>query len=174
MKSGLWLPLLVLTSLAGCGGGEGLGDLDAYMNEARMRPPREIEPIPALGSYPAFTYNAASRRSPFQASVRADLLAARQGEQGVKPDPGRSKQFLEGFSIEQFEMVGSISNASASFALIRGAGAVHRLKVGDYLGRNDGRIVAISESQIEVLEIVPDGAGAWLGRPRTILLKEHI
>jgi type IV pilus assembly protein PilP len=50
---------------------------------------------------------------------------------------------------------------------------VHRLKVGDYLGRNEGRIVAISSAQVDVVEIVPDGQGAWLERPRTIPLKEH-
>ena len=70
-------------------------------------------------------------------------------------------------------MVGTISNAAGSFALLRGAGGVHRLKVGDYLGRNDGRIVAISASQVDVVEIVPDGQGTWLERPRTIPLKEH-
>lgn len=70
-------------------------------------------------------------------------------------------------------MVGTLSNATGSFALLRGAGGVHRLKVGDYLGRNDGRIVAISGSQVDVVEIVPDGEGAWLERPRTIPLKEH-
>ena len=84
-----------------------------------------------------------------------------------------AKQYLEGFNIEQFEMVGTISNATGSFALLRGAGGVHRLRVGDYLGRNDGRIVAISGSQVDVVEIVPDGEGAWLERPRTIPLKEH-
>jgi type IV pilus assembly protein PilP len=70
-------------------------------------------------------------------------------------------------------MVGTLSNVTGSYALLRGAGGVHRLKVGDYLGRNDGRIVAISGSQVDVVEIVPDGQGAWLERPRTISLKEH-
>jgi len=46
------------------------------------------------------------------------------------------------------------------------------MKVGDYLGRNSGRIVAISDSQVDVVEIVPDGEGAWLERPRIISLKE--
>jgi type IV pilus assembly protein PilP len=50
---------------------------------------------------------------------------------------------------------------------------VHRLKVGDYLGRNDGRVVAISEGEIDVVEIVPDGEGGWLERPRTLTLKER-
>jgi len=162
----------LLLVLGGCGGDD-FSDLDAYMNEVRLRPPGKIEPTPIFRSYPTFTYSAANLRSPFSRQLRVDLAGQKHGSRDVKPDPNRVKQYLEGFNIEQFEMVGTIANASGSFALLRGAGGVHRLKVGDYLGRNDGRIVAISASQVEVVEIVPDGQGAWLERPRTIPLKEH-
>ncbi|AMQ85854.1 MULTISPECIES: pilus assembly protein PilP [Pseudomonas] len=162
----------LLLMLGGCGGDD-FSDLDAYMNEVRLRPPGKIEPTPTFRSYPTFTYSAANLRSPFSRQLRVDLAGQKHGSRDVKPDPNRVKQYLEGFNIEQFEMVGTIANASGSFALLRGAGGVHRLKVGDYLGRNDGRIVAISASQVEVVEIVPDGQGAWLERPRTIPLKEH-
>lgn len=168
----LILPMTLL-ALSGCGGGTDFGDLDAYMNEVRLRPAGKIEPTPTFRSYPTFTYSAANLRSPFSRQVRVDLAGQRHGSRNVKPDPNRVKQYLEGFNIEQFEMVGTIANASGSFALLRGAGGVHRLKVGDYLGRNDGRIVAISATQVDVVEIVPDGEGAWLERPRTIPLKEH-
>ncbi|MBD9588777.1 pilus assembly protein PilP [Pseudomonas sp. PDM03] len=163
----------MLAALAGCGGSNDFSDLDAYMNEMRLRVPGRIEPTPTFRSYPTFTYSAANLRSPFSRQLRVDLAGQKHGARNVKPDPSRVKQYLEGFNIEQFEMVGTISNAAGSFALLRGAGGVHRLKVGDYLGRNDGRIVAISGSQVDVVEIVPDGEGAWLERPRTIPLKEH-
>jgi type IV pilus assembly protein PilP len=165
--------LLMMLALSGCGGGDDFSDLDAYLNEVRLRPAGKIEPTPTFRSYPTFTYSAANLRSPFSRQVRVDLAGQKHGSRNVKPDPSRVKQYLEGFNIEQFEMVGTIANASGSFALLRGAGGVHRLKVGDYLGRNDGRIVAISATQVDVVEIVPDGAGAWLERPRTIPLKEH-
>ncbi|VVN38554.1 hypothetical protein PS662_05316 [Pseudomonas fluorescens] len=169
-----FVPLVgIVAVLAGCGSGTDFSDLDAYMNEMRLRAPGRIEPTPTFRSYPTFTYNAANLRSPFSRQVRVDLAGQKHGARNVKPDPGRVKQYLEGFNIEQFEMVGTISNAAGSFALLRGAGGVHRLKVGDYLGRNDGRIVGISGSQVDVVEIVPDGEGAWLERPRTIPLKEH-
>ncbi len=164
--------VVLVAVLAGCDGGDDFSDLDAYLNEIRLRAPGKIEPTPTFRSYPTFTYNAANLRSPFSRQVKVDL-AHQQGARNVKPDPSRVKQYLEGFNIEQFEMVGTISNAAGSFALLRGAGGVHRLKVGDYLGRNDGRIVAISGSQVDVVEIVPDGEGAWLERPRTLPLKEH-
>ncbi|MVV48303.1 pilus assembly protein PilP [Pseudomonas sp. PB120] len=165
--------VVMFACLAGCGGDKDFSDLDAYMNEMRLRAPGKIEPTPIFRSYPTFTYNAANLRSPFSPQLRVDLAGQKRGSRNVKPDTNRVKQYLEGFNIEQFEMVGTISNASGSFALLRGAGGVHRLKVGDYLGRNDGRIVAISGSQVDVVEIVPDGQGAWLERPRTIPLKEH-
>ena len=164
---------VLLFGLSGCGSSDEFSDLDAYMNEVRLRPAGRIEPTPTFHSYPTSTYSAANLRSPFSRQVRVDLAGHQRGSRNVKPDPSRVKQYLEGFNIEQFEMVGTISNASGSFALLRGAGGVHRLKVGDYLGRNDGRIVAISATQVDVVEIVPDGEGAWLERPRTIPLKEH-
>jgi type IV pilus assembly protein PilP len=164
---------MTLLALNGCGGNADFSDLDAYLNEVRLRPAGKIEPTPTFRSYPTFTYSAANLRSPFSRQVRVDLAGQKHGSRNVKPDPNRVKQYLEGFNIEQFEMVGTIANASGSFALLRGAGGVHRLKVGDYLGRNDGRIVAISATQVDVVEIVPDGEGAWLERPRTIPLKEH-
>ncbi|WP_137804121.1 pilus assembly protein PilP [Pseudomonas sp. G(2018)] len=165
--------VVALVVLAGCGGSDDFSDLDAYMNEMRLQAPGKIEPTPTFRSYPAFTYNAANLRSPFSPQLRIDQAGQRHGSRNVKPDPNRVRQYLEGFNIEQFEMVGTIANTTGSFALLRGAGGVHRLKVGDYLGRNDGRIVAISASQVDVVEIVPDGEGAWLERPRTIPLKEH-
>ncbi|WP_353741924.1 pilus assembly protein PilP [Pseudomonas fluorescens] len=165
--------VVLLSALSGCGAGDDYTDLDAYMNEMRLHGPGRIETTPVFRSYPAFTYNAANLRSPFSPQISTDLAAQRRGSRNVKPDPGRVRQYLEGFNIEQFEMVGTLSNATGSYALLRGAGGVHRLKIGDYLGRNDGRIVAISGSQVDVVEIVPDGQGAWLERPRTISLKEH-
>ncbi|OOG10257.1 pilus assembly protein PilP [Pseudomonas sp. C9] len=165
--------VVLFASLSACDNSNDVGDLDAYLNEVRLRAPGKIEPTPTFRSYPTFTYSAANLRSPFSRQIRVDLAGQKRGSRNVTPDLNRVKQYLEGFNIEQFEMVGTISNATGSFALLRGAGGVHRLKVGDYLGRNDGRIVAISGSQVDVIEIVPDGEGAWLERPRTLPLKEH-
>lgn len=70
-------------------------------------------------------------------------------------------------------MVGTLRNDRQLFALVNGAGGVHRVKVGDYLGRNHGKILVIDDSKIDVMEIVPDGEGGWLERPRSLSLKER-
>ena len=174
MKSVQWLCIgAALLGLAGCNSSSDFDDLKQFMAEVRARPVGNIEPMPKFRPYEAFTYAASSLRSPFQPAIKVDLVNRQKGSHLIHPDTTRAKQFLEGFNIEGFDMVGTLSNESGTFALLRGAGGVHRVKVGDYLGRNDGRIVGITDSSVEVIEIVPDGEGAWLERPRSIALKER-
>lgn len=163
---------LLLIGVTACDSSEGFGDLQAYMNDVRARPKGQIEPLPTFPPYEAFTYGASNMRSPFQPPVKVDLDRVQKGSKEIKPDESRPKQFLEGFNIEEFNMVGLLANNHARYALVSGAEGVHRVKVGDYLGRNYGRIVAIEGDRIEVVEIVPDGEGGWLERPRTLTLKE--
>jgi type IV pilus assembly protein PilP len=165
--------LLLVSGLAGCGADSDFSDLQAYMDEVRARPKGAIEPLPKFQPYESFTYSAAALRSPFQPPIKIDMANRQRGSQEVKPDEARVRQFLEGFNIEVFEMVGTLANEEAVYALVNGAGGVHRVKVGDYLGRNHGRILAIDESKVDVVEIVPDGEGGWLERPRSLSLKER-
>src|SRR5690606_20264383 len=164
--------MLGASLLAGCGNNE-FNDLQVLMEETRARPAGAIEPLPQVRPYEAFTYSASSLRSPFQPPVRIDLSQLERGSQDIKPDEDRPRQFLEGFNIEGFEMVGVLSNQQGMQALIRGAGSVHRVKIGDYLGRNHGRVTSIEEGRVDVVEIVPDGEGGWLERPRTLSLPER-
>lgn len=173
MKCSRLALLIGFSVLAGCGAGGDFSDLRAYMDEVRARPKGSIEPLPTFQPYESFTYRAASLRSPFQPPIKIDVVARQKGSKEIKPDESRVKQFLEGFNIETFEMVGTLRNDHELFALVSGAGGVHRVKVGDYLGRNNGKIIAIDDSKIEVMEIVPDGEGGWLERPRSLPLKER-
>ena len=164
---------LGLALLAGCDGGGDFDDLRAYMAEVRARPKGSIEPLPSFLPYEAFTYSASSLRHPFQPPIKIDLAQRQKGSKDVRPDETRVKQFLEQFNIETVVMVGTLTNEAGKYALIKGGDGVHRVKIGDYLGRNHGRIVDIGEAEVDVLEIGPDGEGGWLERPRSLTLKER-
>ncbi len=70
-------------------------------------------------------------------------------------------------------MVGTLADRRASFGLVQTKdGLVHRVTVGNHLGQNYGRIVAISDSQIQLVEIIPDGLGGFLERPAAIALAD--
>jgi Tfp pilus assembly protein PilP len=51
-------------------------------------------------------------------------------------------------------------------------GLVHRVAVGNHMGQNYGRIVAISDSEIQLVEIISDGLGGYLERPAAIALAD--
>lgn len=115
-----------------------------------------------------FVYDSSGLRDPFQRlAVQADHVP---GQPAPAPDLSRPRGVLEGLAVEQFEMVGTLSRGVQVFALLRAASKVHRLAVGDYLGPNHGRVTAIRERCIELVELFPDGQGAWLQRPRTLVL----
>lgn len=169
--------LLILLSgmfslLVGCGDSDELADLKAYVQEARQKPKGTIEPLPTFTGYDIFVYGASTLRSPFQLTVKSELVKQPKNS-NIKPDEKRLKQFLENFNIDELAMVGTLSNNSKMFALIRGPEGIYRVKAGDYLGRNHGRIVSINADRIEVVEIVPDGDGGWSERPQILPLKER-
>ncbi|WP_020580658.1 pilus assembly protein PilP [Endozoicomonas elysicola] len=155
--------------LAGCsdGGRQGYKDIDAYMAEMKARPTGNIEPLPQFRAYEAFTYQASAMRSPFRQPVRI-ALTTEQINSNIKPDQYRVKQYLEQFEMDSFRLVGSISNDEGFWGLVRGSDGVHRVQVGDYLGRNHGRITYIDDQELRVTEIVPAGPKYWIERPRVL------
>lgn len=147
-------------------------DLHEFMAETRKRPSGEIPSLPAFVPYQPFTYAATTLRSPFERPVPIDESALKGGRT-VMPDLTRAPEFLEGFNITSLKMVGSVSRGNKIWALVDTSdGSVVRATAGNYMGKNHGKIVSVSSSQIEVMEIVSNGAGGWVENPRIIKLEE--
>ena len=162
-----------MVALAGCDNTQGNRELQTWFQTVRSLPVDAIAPVPKIAPRPPFVYQAQTLRNPFMAAGEGAPGSWQASLAGDGLDENRPRQFLESFDLEQFEMVGTLSNAGASFVLLRGPGGVHRLKVGDYLGRNDGRVVAVGERHVEVIELVPEGEEGWLERSRILALKAH-
>ncbi|HEY8520229.1 MAG TPA: pilus assembly protein PilP [Gammaproteobacteria bacterium] len=158
--------LALTAALAGCG--NDMDDLRAYIDEVKARPGGRIEPLPEIRPAPSFVYEAGNRRSPFvpdrpQRRIDPD----NPGVPG--PDPDRPPEFLEQFPLDTLRMVGTLNN----YGLVRTSdGRVHRVTVGNHMGQNYGRITAITESEIRLVEIVPDGLGGYLERPAAVGLAD--
>ncbi len=167
------LIMLVLlgTALAGCSG-QNLSDLDTFMAEKRLRPGGIIAPIPTFKAYEAFGYSATSFRSPFDRPIEVREIAQLQAIVAIKPDDNRAKEFLEQYTFDSLRMVGTLERDATNWTLIKDPdGGVHRVKMGDYLGRHHGKIVDMTDTYLAVIEIVSDGtAEGWVERPRTIKL----
>lgn len=163
----------VASVLTACGGAD-FSDLDAFMTEKRSRPGGIITPIPTFKAYEAFSYSATTLRSPFDQPIEVRDITQLQAVAAVKPDENRAKEFLEQFTFDSLGMVGSLSRDGSDWTLVRDPdGGVHRVRLGNYLGRNHGRIVEVTDTYVAVIEIVPDGTeDGWVERPRTIKLND--
>ncbi len=168
LKHGL---LLVLSlGLVACGGD--MDDLDQYINEIKARPGGRIDPLPEITPYEVFTYVADVEgiRSPF---VPDTPQATGTAAGGTRPDPDRSREYLEGFPLDTLGMVGTLYIGDTMYGLVQTSdGLIHRVVPGNYMGQNDGRITDISESEITLVEIISDGIGGYIERDAAISLSD--
>ena len=157
--------------LTACGSRD-FADLDAFMAEKRARPGGIIAPIPTFKAYEAFSYIATTLRSPFDRPIEVREIAQLQAISAIKPDESRPKEFLEQFTFDSLRMVGSLERGQANWTLIKDPnGGVHRVSIGNFLGRHHGKIVEMTDTYVAVTEIVSDGTqDGWVERPRTIKL----
>ena len=168
-RNGLILSLVVV-GMTACGGDN--DDLDQYINEIKARPGGRIDPLPEVTPYEIFTYvaDAENIRSPFVPDLPQAAAAAGVG---LRPDEGRSREFLEDFPLDSLRMVGTLDMGQSVYGLVQTSdGLIHRVVPGNYMGQNDGRITDISESEIELVEIISDGIGGYIERDAAISLSD--
>ena len=170
-SSHAWLIGGLVLLLSACSGGD-MSDLDAFMSDKRERPGGIIAPIPTFKAYEAFAYSATAMRSPFDRPIEVREITQLQAISAIKPDENRAKEFLEQYTFDSLRMVGGLARAGIDWALIRDPDqGIHRVTLGNFLGRNHGKIVEMTETYVAVIEIVSDGTeNGWVERPRTIKL----
>lgn len=159
--------------LVACSPVNNFSDLEAFVVEVNSRPSAPVEPVPEFVPYEGFIYGAASSRSPFDVPLVIDADSGAVLNQDVEPDFDRIPELLENQSLSELKMVGRLTSTNGVYeALIEdGFGEVHRVGVGSYMGRNYGQIRQISDSQLNMIEIVPSGSGGWVERPQTLTLQ---
>jgi type IV pilus assembly protein PilP len=167
--------LLIGLAVFAAGCAQDMDDLEAYALEVKARTSKNIEPIPQPKPYEPYVYEAGERRDPFLAILqsRESSLAGAGGAGAIKPDFNRPREPLEEFPLDALRMVGTITMQQRAFALIRAPDAVvHRVSVGDHIGQNFGKITGISETEVVLMEIIPDGLGGYIQRPASVALTQ--
>ncbi len=165
--------LVVAVSLSGCNGSEEQ-ELNDYIARVKNRPAKPIAPIPAIKPYLRFVYPEQDI-DPFDVSILAPVVSAvsevKRIENGIEIDTTRIPEFLEGFPLDSLKMVGTVHKQGELWALVKiPDGGIQRVKKGNYLGKNFGKVKEISESRIKLKEIVPNGFGGYKVRENAIAL----
>jgi len=166
------VPLLI----AGCGESEN-EDIKKWMAETSKDMRGRVEKIDEPKKFEPFKYDSDKLVDPFNATKVTAITDARQpgpkNAGGPRPDLSRPKEVLEAFSIENLRMVGAMQQKGVSYAIIKADANLHRVKVGNYIGQNYGKITKITETEVMVQEMIEDGSGEYVYRDSTLVLQEE-
>lgn len=165
VRSGLLAMALMLTACI-----PGTRDLEQEIARVKAQRGAPVDPLPPMKDYEPFPYTAYNMRDPFS---EFDGDAGGDGDSGLSPSVDRVKEALEAFPLDALDMVGTMGDSSSIVALIKDPdGVVHRVNVDNYMGQSEGRITAIYEDRIDLVELIPNGTGGWMERPASIALDE--
>jgi len=165
------IPVLLL---AACGGDEHQDlkeELKVLTKDLRGR----IDPLPVVKPYEPVPYSAYDKPDPFGAAKIEAAIPKGPGPRppgGNGPDTSRPKEPLEAYPLESLKMVGTLSQKGVTYALVRAETSLYRVKAGNYLGQNFGKITEISDSQINLKEFVQDASGEWTERKSALQILE--
>jgi type IV pilus assembly protein PilP len=167
------LVVSLIVGLSGCSESD-FSDLNKYIAEVKARPKSAIEPLPEIKVVEPFLFNGQHLRDPFMAVTETanNDLADKFAGSSIKPDPLHQKEDLERYALDALKMVGTVRLNGILWGLIKvndienaakgeALGIIYRVKVGNFMGTNYGKIIRITEEKIELMEIVPDKPGTW-------------
>lgn len=165
--------MVILTlGLGGCGGGD-ISDLQAYVDSVKGRSSGRVAPLPEFETYESFVYSAAELRDPFVPKEEESVIDTSRAASGLAPDLNRHKESLENFPLDTLKFVGLLQKEKQTWAIIKAPdNLVYRAQVGQYAGQNHGKISAISETRVELEEIIPDALGGWVKRNAALAIEE--
>ncbi|WEM42490.1 pilus assembly protein PilP [Photobacterium sp. DA100] len=161
---GLWLALM------GCQAND--DSVELFINQAYQQAVARVEPLDEQPVFVAQVFTMSSERSPFQLPHQEPGIPGwEEGKACWQPRQRERSSPLESFSLDQLSMRGVIGGGGKEWALIHTPdGALVRVREGSYVGRNHGRVMAVTANKVAIEQIMPDGDGCWLKIPAILKL----
>lgn len=166
--------LITLTLLTSACTDHDMSDLTQFVAQARIKHKGQVEPLPVITPYDSYSYRVENKRDPFQQSVALiKSEPVKHSNSTLHPNEARNKEALENFPLESLFMVGVMKNNGENWAIIKAPdGSIYKVKKGNYMGQNHGKITKITDAKISLKEIVADGMGGWKIRHNSVGLSQ--
>lgn len=158
--------LFAIAALGGCSRGD--ADLREWVAQQKLKKGPPLDPIPVPKTFETFVYNEGGRRDPFGASAAEQEEVA---SDGPRPDESRAREPLEAYPLDGLKMMGTLGGGATLVGLVKDPdGVIHRIRPGNFMGQNYGRITVLAEDHIDLVELVSNGNGGWMERPASVAL----
>lgn len=179
-RNRLYLSLLVSGSflLSGCDGPANIDELQNWMDEVRARPGGPLPPVPEIAPYERYVFQGSDEdaRDPFRPFnfVKQDRLTpAEVGlTDAIKQELARNREELEGFELDGLLMVGHLQKGERYLGIVKAPdGYIYQVSIGNYMGKNLGKIIDITEDAILLREIFRnESSGRWEEREARLVV----
>ena len=173
MRSRAILALLLGTAmLTACTSDQ--DELQQWMNQQKSAAHPTVAPLVAPKKFHPQAYEVAGGVDPFSTQKLSVAVKQESGQVSslLAAEINRRREPLELFPLDTMSMVGSLTRDKQRYALLKVDSLLYQVKVGDHLGLNFGRILKISETDVELREVIQDAAGEWTERTNTLQLQE--
>ena len=166
--------LLMTLLLFSCGGvNVNIEDLSEFVNKAKSQVYPINDNVPVLKKIDPIFFTKMKGRDPFS-EPQAEVVAPVKNAPKSCPQPNfeRKKQPLEMFSLDNMSMQGTVLINDVLWALVKVSGGdLYKVKPGYYLGLSYGKVLKITNNEIELLELASDQDGCW--QERVTQMKLH-
>lgn len=162
---------LLPAMLAACGDG-GIAEVKQWMDATRSQSRVVVPKLAEPKKFTPFTYTGRNATDPYSPAKFINTLAPAGTGGSFKPNLDRRREALEAYPLDNLKMVGTLQKQGASFVLVQAERTVFQAKVGNYIGQNMGQITRITDSEVELKEIVQDASGEWVERAAKLELQE--
>lgn len=171
------ITLMALIGLAGCGP-SGEEELRQWLTEQRASAKPQVTPLVEPKQFNPEPYNAQDITDPFDSlkllqAIRRDSAQTSTNASLIAKENNRRKEALESFPLDAMTMVGSMTKEAAPTAILKIGTLLYPVKVGAYIGQNYGKITKITETEVQLREVVQDATGEWVERIATLDLQEE-
>lgn len=171
MNNPLKLTALVTTVLLLTACSDRMSVAQQRMADIRSQPAQPITPLPVPEIVDDFVYSASHLRSPFVPPSVLTMAAEAPQQSDVKPDVNRVREPLEEFELAELIYRGRVVAPNGEvYGLVQlPNGYIQEVKLGQYIGKSDGRILEITPTQINIEEIVPDARLGFINKPTALI-----
>lgn len=171
-----WRPLALLfpaVLLAGCGD-SGEQEVRQWMNETRSQARISVPKIAEPKKFTPFLYSQKGEVDPFDPAKLQVALARQQktSSSKLRPNLERRREALEAYPLDALKMVGTLQSRTMRLALVEVDKLVYQVKIGQYMGQNFGMVTRITDSEVDIKEVVQDAGGEWIERSAKLELQE--
>ena len=171
------LIMLCALPMWGCGS-TGEDELRQWMANERAQAKPRVTPISEPKQFLPQPYVADEGMEPFNVLKLTQALKRESAQVAtnaalIAPEMARRKEPLEAFPLDAMAMVGSMNKNGKPTALLTVDKLLYQVQLGNYLGQNYGRITAITETSIQLREVVQDPTGDWIERTTSLELQEE-